>query len=299
VNKAFTPRAVERLRPRIEELVDELTRKMEGRSQSELVADFASPLPVVVIAEMLGVPSEDREGFRHWSDEVVRGLGDGSMDDQRRSHRAMQDLGEYFTTLAEDRRRDPKPDLISALVAAEDEGDRLSTQELLTMCVLLLVAGNETTTKLIANSAIALIRNPEQMELLRSEPKRIAGAIDELLRYDGPVQFTSRMVMEDGEFRGHPVKRGQQLVLVLAAANRDPAHFVEPDRLDVTRENVRHLALGQGIHFCLGAQLARLETQLALEGLLARFPTLRLADRPIEWGDNVILRGPKSLPLLL
>jgi hypothetical protein len=298
VSKAFTPRAVERMRPVVEKYVSELLGRLEGRSGMELVADFAAPLPVSVIAEMLGVPVADRERFRHWSDETVRTLGDHSLDDQRRALAAMEELGAYLETIAEDRRREPREDLISALVRAEEAGDHLSRVELFTTCVLLLVAGNETTTKLIGNSIVALLQNPDQLELLRRDPERIPGALEELLRYDGPVQLTSRMVTEDRDFRGHRLQRGQQLVLVLAAANRDPEQFADPDRLDVTRPDVRHLALGHGLHFCLGAQLARLEGVLALEALVTRFPKLRFAG-PIEWGDNTVLRGPRSLPLAI
>lgn len=299
VNKAFTPRAVERVRERAERLVDELLAPFSPGGAMELVGAFASPFPVTIIAEMLGVPAEDRERFRHWSDEAIRTLGDGDLEDRRRGHVAMEELGTYLLEVAEERRRAPREDLITGLVQAEDEGEKLRDGELATMCVLLLVAGNETTTKLIANSVVALLRNPDQLALLRAEPKRIAGAVDELLRYDGPVQLTSRMVLEDGELDGRRVRRGQQLVLLLAAANRDPEQFPEPDRLDVTRENVRHLAFGHGAHFCLGAQLARLETALALEGLLTRFPDLRFAGAPIVWGDNTVLRGPTELPLIL
>jgi len=198
--------------------------------------------------------------------------------------------------LAEVRRREPREDLISALVQAEEAGDHLSRNELFTTCVLLLVAGNETTTKLIGNSVVALLRNPDQLELLRREPERMPAAVEELLRYDGPVQLPSRMVTEDRELRGHRLRRGQQLVLVLAAANRDPEQFADPDRLDVTRGEVRHLALSHGLHFCLGAQLARLEATLSLEPLVTRFPGLRFAG-PVEWGDNTVLRGPRALPL--
>jgi cytochrome P450 len=296
VSKAFTPRAVDRMRPVVEKYVEELLGRLEGRRELELIGDFAAPLPVSVIAEMLGVPVADRERFRHWSDEAVRTLGDNTLDDQRRALAAMDELGDYLETIAEDRRREPREDLISALVRAEESGDRLSRVELFATCVLLLVAGNETTTKLIGNSVIALLRSPDQLELLRREPERIPVALEELLRYDGPVQLTSRMVTEDRELRGHRLRRGQQLVLVLAAANRDPEQFADPDRLDVTRPDVRHLAFGHGLHFCLGAQLARLEGALALEALLTRFPVLRLAG-PIQWGDNTVLRGPRAVPL--
>ena len=208
----------------------------------------------------------------------------------------MDELGAYLEGIAEERRREPREDLLSALVRAEESGDRLSRTELFTTCVLLLVAGNETTTKLIGNAVLALLAHPDQLELLRSEPERIPAAVEELLRYDGPVQLTSRMVTEDRELCGHRLRRGQQLVLMLAAANRDPEQFEEPERLDVTRADVRHLALGHGLHFCLGAQLARLEGALALEALVTRFPRLR-RDGPVVWGDNTVLRGPRALPL--
>jgi hypothetical protein len=296
VSKAFTPRAVERMRPVVEKYVEELLGRLAGRSEMELIGDFAAPLPVSVIAEMLGVPVADRERFRHWSDEAVRTLGDHDNDDQRRAEAAMNELGAYIEAIAEERRREPREDLLSALVRAEEAGDHLSRSELFATCVLLLVAGNETTTKLIGNSLLALLGSPDQLEILRREPERIPLALEELLRFDGPVQLTSRMVTEDREFRGRPLQRGQQLVLVLVAANRDPEQFEDPDRLDVTRADVRHLAFGHGLHFCLGAQLARLEGTLALEALVTRFPRLRLAG-PVAWGDNTVLRGPRSVPL--
>ena len=296
VSKAFTPRAVEQMRPRVEELVDGLLGGLSSRGSIELVEDFAAPLPVTVIAEMLGVPTSDQARFKHWSDEAIRTLGEGTMEDRKRSNAAMEELGEYLKAIAEQRRREPRDDLISGLVAAEDEGDRLSTNEMLATCVLLLVAGNETTTKLIAGGLLALLRNPSQLELLRSEPKRIQGAVEELLRYDSPVQLTSRMVVEDRTFVGRPFRKGQQVVLILAAGNRDPEQFDRPDELDVTRDDVNHLSFSHGLHRCLGLQLARLEAGLALEGLIMRFPDIRLGG-DVEWGDNTVLRGPKRLPL--
>jgi len=185
------------------------------------------------------------------------------------------------------------------MVAAEEAGDRLSTQELFATCVLLLIAGNETTTNLIGNGTLALLRHPDQLDRLRREPKRIPSALEELLRYDSPVQLTSRIVLEDGELCGRPLRRGEQLVLLLGAGNRDPERFPDPDRLDVAREDVHPLSFGHGIHYCLGAQLARLEAQIAFEGLLERFPDLRLGAARIAWGDNTVLRGPTSLALLV
>lgn len=297
VSKAFTSRAVERMRPRIEAVVKELLDPLGSHGEMELIEAFASPLPVTVIAEMLGVPAEDRVRFRHWSDEVIRTLGDGSLADERAAQRALEELGAYFRVQAEERRRAPRADLLSALVAAEEAGDHLSTGELLGTCVLLLVAGNETTTKLIANGIVALLRHPDELARLRANPELLPGAVEELLRYDGPVQLTSRMVREDMELEGRPLRRGMQLVLLLAGANRDPEAFADPERLDVSREDVRHVAFGHGVHFCLGAQLARLEATLAFQALLERYPTLRLATDRIEWGRNTILRGPTALPL--
>jgi pimeloyl-[acyl-carrier protein] synthase len=296
VNKAFTPRAVERVRPMVEKYVAEVLARLDGRGGMELVADFAAPLPVSVIAELLGVPVADRERFRHWSDEAVRLLGDKTIEDRRRGTRAMEELGAYLGGVADQRRHDPREDLLTALVRAEDEGARLTRAELVTTCVLLLVAGNETTTKLIGNAVLALLAHPEQLALLRREPERMPGAVEELLRYDGPVQLTSRVVLEDRELAGRPLRRGQNIVLLLAGANRDPEQFAEPERLDVTRKDVRHLGFGHGIHFCVGAQLARLEATLALEAIVVRFPNLRVAG-PVVWGSNTVLRGPRSLPL--
>jgi cytochrome P450 len=295
VSKAFTPRAVERMRPRIEAVVKELLDPRGSHGEMELVRDFAGPLPVVVIAEMLGVPGEDRERFRHWSDEVIRTLGENSTEDRRAAFRAMNELSDYFREQAALRRREPRGDLLSALVAAEEAGQHLSTGELLGTCILLLVAGNETTTKLIANSTLALLRNPGQWELLRRRPELLPNAVEELLRYDGPVQLTSRFVLEECEMQGHRLQPGQQLVLLLASANRDPEVFSDPDQLDVERPDPKHLAFSHGAHFCLGAQLARLETTIALGALLEHCPQLRLTGGRIEWGRNTILRGPRAL----
>lgn len=297
VSKAFTPRAVERMGPRVEAVVKELLDPRGAHGEFELIRDFAAPLPVVVIAEMLGVPAEDRERFRHWSDEAIRSLGDGTIEDRRAGDRAIAELGDYFREQAELRRREPRGDLLSALVAAEEEGDKLTTGELLSTCVLLLVAGNETTTKLIANSMLALLRNPGQLELLRRRPELLPNAVEELLRYDGPVQLTSRFVKQDCELAGHGLRRGEQLVLLLASANRDPEVFAEPEQLDVERPEPKHLAFSHGAHFCLGAQLARMEAGIALAALLERYPKLRLTGGRIEWGRNTILRGPRTLHL--
>jgi cytochrome P450 len=299
VSKAFTPRAVERMRPRIEVILKDLLDSRPARGPMELVTELGSPLPVRVIAEMLGIPPEDHERFRAWSNEAVRSLGDGTIEDRLAGQRASEQLREYFGAVIEARRKVPKDDLITALTAAEDAGDKLKRNELLNTLTLLLIAGNETTTNLISNAVLALVRNPEQLEILRKSPEKVSDAIDELLRYDSPVQMTSRIATRDHEFAGHRVRRGQQMILLLGAANRDPAAFPDPDRLDVTRKDVRHLSFSHGIHFCLGAQLARLEASLALEAMITRFPSFKLLPQDIPWSTNTILRGPKALWLEL
>jgi pimeloyl-[acyl-carrier protein] synthase len=299
VAKAFTPRSIERMRPRVEQILKELLEARPAHGPMELVREFAAPLPVRVIAELLGVPPEDHLRFRDWSNEIVRSLGEGDFDDQRAALRATAELRSYFEAIVDARRVAPRDDLISALVAAEEDGDRLKLSEMFATLVLLLVAGNETTTNLISNAMLALLQNPEQLALLRAEPERVPAALEELLRYDSPVQLTSRIVKEDCTLSGHRLRRGQQLVLLLGAANRDPAAFADPERLDVTRGDVRHLSFSHGIHFCLGAQLARLEGTLALEALVTRYPNVRLPEQTLVWRNNTILRGPKELWLEL
>jgi len=295
VAKAFTPRAVERMRPRIEAILKELLESRPAKGPMELVTELASPLPVRVIAEMIGVPPEDHARFRDWSNEAVRSLGGDTIEDHQAAARANRQLDRYFEAIIDARRQAPKDDLISALVAAEDAGDRLKRGEMLSTLTLLLIAGNETTTNLIANATLALLRNPEQLEILRREPEKVPGAIDELLRYDSPVQMTSRVALEDRELHGKRVRRGDQIILLLGSANRDPDVFQNADRLDVTRSDVRHLAFSHGVHFCLGAQLARLEAGLALQGLIERFPSFKLLPQEVPWRTNMILRGPKSV----
>jgi hypothetical protein len=299
VSKAFTPRTVETLRPRIEQIVEDQLDAVAAAGQMDVIRDLAYPLPVTVIAEMLGIPIEDRERFKHWSDEAIRSLGFSNEDDARRSMQATRELRAYLQPIVEQRRREPREDLISALVAAEEQGDKLSTDEVFSTIILLLVAGNETTTNLIGNGLLALLRNPQQLELLRDDPALIENAVEELLRYDSPVQFTSRIPLEQIEIDGRHIPAGKELLLVLGGANRDPAQYVDPDRLDVTRKEIRHLAFGHGIHFCLGAPLARLESQTALLALVQRFPRMRLAVAEPKRGDNILLRGLAELPVTI
>jgi pimeloyl-[acyl-carrier protein] synthase len=300
VNRAFTPRAVESLRPRMEEIVEQQLGHAAAAGRMDVIADLASPLPVMVISEMLGIPTADREQFTRWSHEVAHGVGNVTMDEQRIATRGGRELRAYLATIVDERRREPREDLLSALVAAEQDGDKLTMDEVYSMAVLLLVAGNETTTNLIGNGLIALLRHPEQVHALRDHPSLIGSAIEELLRYDSPVQMTVRFTLEDVDLgEGQVLKAGKQTFLLLGAANRDPEAFERPDDLDITRQENRHLSFSNGIHYCLGAPLARMEGQIALSALVSRFPDMRLSTDRLEWSNNIVLRGVRSLPIVL
>lgn len=302
VSQAFTRRRVERLAPRIEELTDELCTAMErAPGPVDLIEGLATPLPVAVISELLGIPAADRHRMLTWSHAVARALvpdfllPPGAAEQEALARREFTD---YLRELVVERRRAPGDDLLSALVTVHDDGDALTENELLATCTLLLIAGHETTVNLISNGTLALLRHPEQLARLRSDPDLTDNAVEELLRYDSPVQLTVRYALKDAEVAGVAVPAGTTLLLLIGAANRDPAAFGRPEQLDIGRTPPRHLAFGQGIHFCLGAPLARLETQIALRTLLARAPQMRLAGEP-EWKDHITLRGLSRLPLSL
>ncbi|MBW8484983.1 cytochrome P450 [Actinomadura parmotrematis] len=306
VGKAFTARLVERLRPRIAALVDELLGGLRG--EVDLIAGLAYPLPVILISELLGVPPEDRDRFKGWSDILARGLDpDFLLPPAELAARdaAREEFAAYFRGLAARRRAEPRDDLLSALVAVPPGDDALTEEELLATCVLLLVAGHETTVNLIGNGTLALLRHPDQLAWLRAHPEAMPAAVEELLRYDPPVQLTLRTALADTELAGHEIAKGQLVLLLIGAANRDPAVFADPDRLDLARyldggasgPAARHLAFGLGIHFCLGAPLARLEGELALRGLLDRDPAL-LPGAP-AYRANLVLRGLAALPVAL
>ena len=297
VNKTFTPGAIRALMPRIDEIVDQLVDELSPRGEMDVIADFAHALPVIVIAEMLGIPSEDRARFRHWSNEIVRNFGISNLDDARASAQASRELRAYFESIAEERRRSPKDDLLSGLLQAEEAGDRLSWDEVVGTLILLLVAGNETTTNLIGNGMLALLHHPEQLETLRGDPALTEGAVEEMLRYDPPVQATSRITLEDVEFQGGTIPRLNEVIVLIASANRDPEQFEAPDRFDLRRAENRHLSFGFGIHFCLGSHLARYEGRTAIRALVDRFPGIKLATDRLEWRGNPILRGLRSLPV--
>ena len=298
VNKAFTPRAVAALEPHIRELMTTLLDAVDDPAAFDLMEAVAKPLPVIVIAEMLGIPPEDRAQFAVWSDQRARILEPTlSPDERETADAAMRSLDEYLMPIISARRVDPKDDIISALAQAEEEGDKLTEREVLIMLRLLLVAGNETTTNLIGNGVLALLRHPDQLAAMREDPALIPSAVEELLRFDSPVQVDVRSVLDDCEVNGFRVRRGDNVVTLLGAANRDPDRFEAPDRLDVRRGDQNHLAFGRGIHHCLGAPLARLEGRVVLQALIERFSSLRLLEDRPAFRSSVALRGLLALPV--
>ncbi|WP_018654656.1 cytochrome P450 [Actinomadura flavalba] len=301
VSKAFTPRLVERLEPRVAALVDELLAATGP--EFDVIQALAYPLPVIVISELLGVPPQDRERFKSWSDALARGLDPDFLLPEHeivQREQARLEFAAYFRELAALRRAEPRDDLLSALVAVSDDGDALSEPELLATCVLLLVAGHETTVNLIGNGTLALLRDPEQLAWFRDNPDAAGAVVEELLRYDPPVQLTLRTAVTDTELDGVPLPAGSMMLLLVGAANRDPAAFERPGTLDLTRyaegsAAPRHLSFGHGIHYCLGAPLARLEGRLALRALAQR--DLTLAADALTYRDNLVLRGLSALPV--
>ncbi|HXV93710.1 MAG TPA: cytochrome P450 [Pseudonocardia sp.] len=298
VSAAFTRRRVEQLAPRVQEITDELLDGMSGAREVDLVATFAYPLPIAVICELLGVPAQGREAFRDWSVTIVGGTLSGQ---QAWVDAATAMIG-YVRELVAAKRSAPADDLLTALVAVRDGSDRLSEDELTSMVFLLLVAGHETTVNLIGNGVLALLTHPDQLALLRSEPERLPAAVEELLRFDGPLQVaTFRWTTEPVEIGATVVPAGEMVVPGLLAANRDPARVRDPERLDLDRGGPAHLAFGHGVHHCLGAPLARLEGRIALGSLLARFPDLRLARPAAELTrrPGVLMHGLTALPVTL
>lgn len=295
VNKAFTPRTVERLRAHVTELVDAILDDVAGRGEMDVIEDLAYPLPAYVICELMGVPVADRDTFRGWSGDVAPILDPVSPPDVlNKAISTVGNFGLYFWGLIEERRKEPKDDLLSALLAAEEQEDKLSPEELIGLCVLIFIAGHETTQNLIGNGLLALLHNPDQLALWRSDPSLGKSAVEELLRYDSPVQLTGRSPTRDIEIAGKTIPKGEQVIVLLGAGNRDPQVFDDPDRLDITREKSSVLSFGAGAHFCLGAGLARLEGQIVLNALLQRFANIELVKEP-EYRPTFTLRGLKEL----
>jgi pimeloyl-[acyl-carrier protein] synthase len=299
VNKAFTPGAIEALKPDIQRIMEKLLDQIEDPASFDVMEAIAQPLSVLVLVKLLGAPPEDRVRLAGWSHRVARTLEPtaGAAEDQHATQSA-HDLDDYFRGIIAERRAQPQPDLISALVAGEDMGDKLNQNELLMMLRLLLVAGHETTTDLIGNGLLALLHHPKQMHLLREEPNLMESAVEEFLRYDSPVQVDARAALEDMEIRGRQIKKGQGIIPLIGSANHDADVFSHPEGLDITRKQASNISFGRGIHYCLGAPLARIEARIAFEALLRRFSDIRLAtDRP-PFKDNLALRGLKALPVV-
>jgi cytochrome P450 len=302
VNKAFTPRVVEMLKPRIQQIVDELLQAAERRGAMDIISDVAFPLPVAMICELLGVPKEDVERFRVWSSVAARSLDPDFVlpkEEIDLRQKAFEEFSDYFRQLVAERRHDLRDDLLSALIVAEDQGDKLTEDELIATGILLLIAGHETTVNLIGNGTLALLRAPDQRKRLQDDPSLLPSAIEELLRFDSPVQLTVRTAAEDITLPSTTLSKGKSALLLLGAANRDPEQFADPDRLDVGRADNRHLAFGMGVHFCLGAPLARMEGQIAVGDMFRRFPQMRLLDEAPPYKPNFTLRGLASLPVSL
>ncbi|PDY45136.1 cytochrome P450 family protein [Bacillus pseudomycoides] len=297
VSKSFTPRMIEDLRPRIQQISDELLAAVQEQGKMEIIADFAYPLPIIVISEMLGIPAADRNQFREWTQELMNASVDPSQGTAVTA--TLEKFIHYIEVLLNEKRLNPDDDLISALVQSKEQEDKLSKNELLSTIWLLIIAGHETTVNLISNGVLALLQHPEQMNLLRQDPSLLPSAVDELLRYAGPIMFSSRFAGEDMTIHGKRIRKGELVLLSLTAANIDPKKFPYPETLNISREENNHLAFGTGIHHCLGAPLARLEGQIALGTLLQQLPNLRLAIEPDQLIYNYSkIRSLANLPVV-
>lgn len=297
VSRAFTPRRIAEMEPDIRQIARSCLDEIGERASSDLVHDLAAPLPTTVIADLLGVSRSDLRRFREWSDALVK-IDPAAPESSPEALTASVELLGYLGEVLAERKARPRDDMVSALLTAEVDSEHLSDDEIVGFCLLLLVAGNETTTNLISNAAVLLAEHPDQRELLAAEPDRLPVAIEEFLRFESPVQSLARTLTRDVELHSQRLREGQKVVMVFGAANRDPREFAEPDRFDVTRSGIRHLAFGHGIHFCLGAALARLEARVAYEELLARFPRYELAaPDKLERVHSAAVRGLLSLPI--
>ena len=302
VSRDFTPRRIRELEPRIREIAKNLLDAAQRKGEFDVMADLANPLPVMVISDLLGVPHEEYQQFKNWSDKIIEAdntIPGMPIPDEIKN--AFTELKAYFAAEIVRRRKNPGTDLVSALVAAHDEAEALSADELLQFVLLLLLAGNETTTNLIGNGMLALGRNPDSMAALRAKPELMRSAVEEMLRYDGPVQATFRTATKDTIVGETPIAAGMGVFVIIAAANRDPAQFKDPEKFDITRAPNDHVAFGEGIHFCIGAPLARMEGSIAIGTALERFPQLRLKnpDAPVTYKGSYFLRGLSRLEMAL
>jgi cytochrome P450 len=296
VNRAFTPKAVSMLRPRMELLVAELIEEVRPRGSMDLIQDFAFPIPAIMIAEMMGVPSEERDLFKGWSDAIMTLVfgAAGVVGRREIAQQSLSELAEYLRDLVHRFRAEPGENLISDLIAAQEADDRLSDDEIVSTCTLVLFGGHETTTNLIGNGIRSLLHFPDALQRLIEEPNLLGSAIEELLRYDGPSKMEVRMAAADIEMRGQTIREGDQVYLIQAAANRDPNVFTDPNGLDLGRNPNKHCGFGFGIHYCLGAPIARLEGSIAIDALIRNLPGLRIGPEPEQWHPTLISRGMQS-----
>jgi pimeloyl-[acyl-carrier protein] synthase len=296
---AFTPRRVEVLREHIQEIADDLLDRVEARGHMDVIADFAAPMPAIVTAEMLGVPTEDHVNLKKWSTDFAEMLGNFQHNPDRipRVLESTNNLTDYFQAAIDKMREHPREGLIHSFMTAEIDGDRLTDEEIVANCIVTMVGGQETTTNLIGNGLLTLMRNPEQLARLRDDRSLIPSAVEELLRYESPSQHTGRLAREDVQIGGKEIRKGQAVMAIMAAANRDPERFPDPDQLILDRSDNKHLAFGWSSHFCFGAPLARMEGQIAFETLLRRLPNLELVPEPLNWRNNSGLRGLMALPV--
>lgn len=296
---AFTPARVEVLRSHIQEIMDRLLEPLVDAGRMDVIADLAAPLPAIVTAEMLGVPTSDSDQLKAWSADFAEVLGNFQHNPDRASRtlKCVAEMTAYFRAAIQRLRTEPSEGLINALMTAEMDGDRLTDEEIIANSIVTMVGGQETTTNLIGNGVLALLRNPDQLERLRSDLGLIPSAVEELLRYESPSQHTARIAPQDTDLGGKQIRKGQAVIAVMGAGNRDPERFPDPDRLDIARTDNRHLAFGWASHFCFGAPLARIEGQIALEAIVRRLPDLTLEPGSLVWRDNLGLRGLISLPV--
>jgi pimeloyl-[acyl-carrier protein] synthase len=296
---AFTPRRVEVLRSHIREITNSLLDRVQSKGRMDVIADLGEPLPCIVTAEMLGVPVEDHHQLKAWSQDFAEMLGNFQHNPDRalRILRTVEEMTAYFRSAMREQSSHPRGGLVSSLMNAEIHGDRLTEEEVIANCIVTMVGGQETTTNLIGNGVLSLLRNPDQVEKLRSDFLLIPSAVEELLRYEAPSQHTARLAPDDTVLGGKQIRKRQAVIAVMGAANRDPERFPDPDRLDITRQDNRHLAFGWAAHFCFGAPLARIEGQIAFESMLRRFPNLALEAGPLTWRSNLGLRGLTALPV--
>jgi len=297
--EAFTPHRVEALRSHIQEIANRLLDQVQDAGRMEVIADFAAPLPAIVTAEMLGVPTSDHLQLKSWSADFAEMLGNFQHNPNRvmQVRRSLEGMLEYFRDTIHELRKKPRPGLINSLLTAEVQGDRLSEEEVIANSILTMVGGQETTTNLIGNGMVTLLRNPQEANRLRQDRSIIGPAVEELLRYESPSQYTGRLAPEDIEIGGKKISKRQAVLAVMGAANRDPERFPDPDRLDLTRKDNRHVAFGWGPHFCFGAPLARIEGQIAFATVLERFRDMQLDPQPLVWRENLGLRGLTALPV--